>query len=150
MTEQDLGTEEDWHDNYPADPSPASASSGETSADETAGDEATPLVYDSLDDFVREVICQVFRRTVGPRASFRWASDWWNYPEAWVRLEAIWRAWEHLHHDPNLGVSVWMRDHADYHLAALWTPTTGVFTYSEETNDRNAPLPYAPLPPELA
>lgn len=44
MTEQDLGTEEDWHDSYPTDPSPAPAGSGETSHDETPGDESAPLM----------------------------------------------------------------------------------------------------------
>ncbi|MEJ7784942.1 MAG: DUF4913 domain-containing protein [Solirubrobacteraceae bacterium] len=33
------------------------------------------------------------------------------------RLEALWRSWEYLRLDGNLGISVWMRDHLDHHMA---------------------------------
>jgi len=31
----------------------------------------------------------------------------------------MWRSWEHLRLDGNLGISVWMRDHLDHHMAVL-------------------------------
>ena len=36
-----------------------------------------------------------------------------------IRLEALWRAWEHLRLDPATGMSVWLRDHADHHMGVL-------------------------------
>ena len=40
-------------------------------------------------------------------------------PEAVARLDALWRAWEHLRLDPATGMSVWFRDHADHHMTVL-------------------------------
>ena len=68
------------------------------------------------------MIVPVFRRQVGVRAARRWAAEWWRDAEAIVRLEALWRSWEHLRLDPATGMSVWLRDHADHHLAALMDP----------------------------
>jgi len=60
------------------------------------------------------------------------------------RLEALWRAWEHLRQDPALGMSVWWRDHADPHMAALLDPD-GPFAGvegEENVNRRGEPLLY--------
>ena len=53
--------------------------------------EQMTLFYPTLDDFVREQICQVFRRNVGEegRAEFRWSARWWESAEAIIRLEAL-------------------------------------------------------------
>ncbi|MGZ6564499.1 MAG: DUF4913 domain-containing protein, partial [Solirubrobacteraceae bacterium] len=40
-------------------------------------------------------------------------------PEAVARLDALWRAWEHLRLDAATGLSVWFRDHADHHMTVL-------------------------------
>lgn len=107
-----------------------------------------PLYYGSVDEFVREIVCPTFRRRVGERAAYRWAGDWWRNSEALLRLEAIWRAWEHLRLDPATGVSVWLRDHADPQLAVLMDPE-GPFKYSTDSNQPGDPLPYTPPPPGL-
>ena len=57
--------------------------------------EEPELYFDNLDEFVWEMIVPVFRR-VGDRSQFHWAADWWRYPEAVIRVDALWRAWEHL------------------------------------------------------
>ena len=36
-----------------------------------------------------------------------------------TRLEALWRAWQHLRLDAHTGMSVWFRDHADHQMAVL-------------------------------
>jgi hypothetical protein len=46
-------------------------------------------------------------------------------------------------------MSVWWRDHADYHLAVLMGPT-GPFARSSATTEAGEPLPCAPLPGDLA
>lgn len=106
--------------------------------------------FASVDEWVREWLVPTWERSVeGYRAngetSFRWSSDWWNHPEAVLRLDALWRAWEWLRQDPNTGMSVWLRDHADHHLPILFSKF-GPFRRSEESVPDGDPLPYAPPP----
>ena len=63
-----------------------------------------------------------------------------------ARLEAMWRAWEHLRMDAATGTSVWLRDHADHHLGVLMSPT-GPWALSKDTAGPDEPLPYE-APPE--
>lgn len=107
-----------------------------------------PLYYGSVDEFVREFVCPMFRRNVGEegRADYRWSARWWECGEAIARLEAMWRAWEHLRLDPATGTSVWFRDHADHHLGVLMSPT-GPWARSKDTAGPGEPLPYE-APPE--
>ncbi|MGL5859199.1 MAG: DUF4913 domain-containing protein [Angustibacter sp.] len=109
-----------------------------------------PLYYRSVDEFVREWLRHVYKRRVDGRRRV-WAADWWRYPEAIARLEALWRAWEHLRLDPATGVSVWWRDHADHHLAVLFDPD-GPFAGAdgdEHQCGRGQPLPYTAPPDGL-
>ncbi len=99
------------------------------------------LHYRSVDEFVRGLVVPVFRRNVGPRAEARWSARWWESAEAIMRLEAMWRAWEALRHDPATGVSDWLRDHADHHLAVLLSPA-GPFARSQDEAKATDPLPY--------
>jgi hypothetical protein len=103
------------------------------------------LYYGSVDEFVREYLRHVYRRRVGPNTSAKWASEWWRHPEAIVRLEALWRAWEHLRLEPTTGMSVWLRDHADYHMGVLLSPD-GPFKKADDANRDGEPLPYTPPP----
>lgn len=112
------------------------------------GEDPAELYYGSVDEFVREQIVPVFRRRVGERASYRWAADWWRYPEAVIRLEALWRSWEALRLEPALGMSVWLRDHADHHLSVLMSPD-GPFARSTAESRHGEPLPYEPPPQGL-
>lgn len=105
-----------------------------------------PLYYGSVDEFVRDFLVPVFSRQVGDRAARRWSAEWWRNPEAIVRLEALWRSWEHLRLDPATGMSVWLRDHADHHLGILWDPE-GPFAKSTDQARPGDPLPYT-APPE--
>lgn len=122
----------------------------EPAADE---DEERPpeLVYGSVDEFVREYLRHVYRRATSDQRV--WAARWWEYDEAVIRLEALWRAWEHLRLDPSTGMSVWWRDHADHHMAVLMDPE-GPFAaanhYDDENEaDKGAPLPYEAPPAGL-
>lgn len=112
-----------------------------------AGDGAPQLYYGSVDEFVREYLRNVYRRRIDARSRY-WAAAWWRYDEAVIRLEALWRAWEHLRLDPSTGMSVWWRDHADHHMAVLMDPA-GPFSTADGEDDRNGrgePLPYVEPP----
>lgn len=117
-------------------------------AQRAPAEEAPRLYYGSVDEFVREFVCPMFGRNVGEegRAEYRWSARWWESAEAITRLEAMWRSWEHLRLDPATGTSVWLRDHADYHLGVLMSPT-GPWALSRDTAGRGEPLPYE-APPE--
>ena len=71
---------------------------------------------------------------------------WWDYPEALARIDALWRAWEHLRLDGATGSSTWWIEHADHHLPILMSPE-GPFAKSEDANKPGEPLPYT-APPE--
>lgn len=128
----------------PAEPEP------ETEADPE--EERSPeLVYGSVDEFVREYLRHVYRRATSEQRV--WAARWWEYDEAEIRLEALWRAWEHLRLDPSTGMSVWWRDHADHHMAVLMDPE-GPFAAAGRYDDANeadkgTPLPYEAPPAGL-
>jgi hypothetical protein len=76
------------------------------------------LYYLTVGEWVQEWLFPVYRRSV--RGHERtWCPQWWKHAEAVARLEALWRAWEHLRQDPATGLSVWFRDHADHHMTVL-------------------------------
>jgi hypothetical protein len=50
------------------------------------------------------------------------ASQWVEHAEAVLRLEALWRSWETLRLDPNLGMATWLTNFLDPQLAALTAP----------------------------
>ena len=116
----------------------------------TPGEVATPtpeLIYGSTDEFVREKLIYLYARKVGPQNDgvFRWAADWWRYPEAVSRLESLWRAWESLRLDGATGSSRWWRDHADHHMPMLMS-ADGPFAFATSRNSPDDPLPYEPPP----
>ena len=79
---------------------------------------APELFYASVEEFVREQLAPMYRRALEGHQR-TWCPEWWRHAEAISRLEALWRAWEHLRLDPATGMSVWFRDHADHHMAVL-------------------------------
>lgn len=88
-------------------------------AGESAAEEDTPpLYYGSTNEFVRDHLRHVYKRKINGSTLF-WSPRWWASAEATARLEALWRAWEHLRLDPSTGPSVWWRDHADHHMSVL-------------------------------
>lgn len=113
-----------------------------------AGGASRARQYACLDDFVREFLARSCARRVDGRTRV-WSARWWDSPEAVLRLGGLWEAWEELSEAPG-GASLWFRDHADYHLAVLFSPD-GPFESSpdvrDSTNRRGDDLPCAPPPP---
>lgn len=95
---------------------------------------APELYYATLDDWFQDYFASAYRRSFLGHQS-RWCAQWWRHPEAVSRLEAMWRAWEHLRLDPALGMSVWWREHVDTHMAALTHPD-GTFKGCQEGDHR--------------
>nr|AXV46594.1 DUF4913 domain-containing protein [Arthrobacter sp.] len=83
-----------------------------------AAQEESPLVYQSAEEFLHEHLLPLYNRIIDSRNG-KWCKQWFLHPEAVSRVEALWRAWEHLRLDPATGMSVWWRDHADPHMAVL-------------------------------
>ncbi|MBX3196399.1 MAG: DUF4913 domain-containing protein [Microbacteriaceae bacterium] len=136
----------EW-DDEPAEPAPATPAepAGEPPAAAAPPAAAPELFFGSVDEFVREKLRYVYVRRVGPSGPHRWAADWWKYPEAISRLDALWRAWEALRLEPTFGMSVWWRDHADHHMAVLLSPE-GPFADARDRSEPGEPLPYTAPP----
>ncbi|WP_374200906.1 DUF4913 domain-containing protein [Arthrobacter sp. AK04] len=49
------------------------------------------LVYSSAVEFFAELLAQSYVREVNEGAAFAWCPEWYKYPEALIRIEAIWR-----------------------------------------------------------
>ncbi|MBT1003965.1 DUF4913 domain-containing protein [Paenarthrobacter sp. DKR-5] len=77
------------------------------------------LVYPNAVEFFSDLLAPSYVRDVNEGAAFAWCPEWYKHPEALIRMEAIWRAWEHLRLEPALGISVWYLNHADPHMRAL-------------------------------
>ncbi|WP_040797133.1 DUF4913 domain-containing protein [Nocardia higoensis] len=100
-------------------------------------------VYSSVVEFVENYLSVVYRRQVTDISETVWCPEWFAHAEAVVRLDALWRAWEHLRRDPATGLSVWLLDHADPHMTKLFDPR-GPFKYCSVRNghkDMLNPLP---------
>ena len=107
------------------------------------------LFYGWAGECVRDRLRYVYARRVGPgNASFRCAARWWDYPEALARIDALWRAWEHLRLDGATGSSTSWIEHADHRIPNLMSPE-GPFAKSEDKNNAGEPLPYEAPPVEL-
>ena len=76
-------------------------------------------MYSSAVEFFAELLAQSYVREVNEGATFAWCPEWYKHPEALIRMEAIWRAWEHLRLEPALGISTWWLNHADPHMRIL-------------------------------
>lgn len=48
----------------------------------------------------------------------QWCPQWWDHIEVMARVKALWLSWEAMHRDP-VGLSIWMRDHLDPHMAMM-------------------------------
>jgi hypothetical protein len=114
--------------------------------------EAEParLFYPSLDLFVAEQLAPLYRRPLG--AGRTWCPEWWRHAEGITRLRALWLSWEHLRWEPALGMSVWLRDHADVHMAVLLDadgPFHGCHPEKGHNGTRLDPLPVTAPPAGL-
>jgi hypothetical protein len=89
-------------------------------ADSRHGDRETSVinpVYGSLEDWVERYFMPTFHRPIG--GEIRWCAHWQKHAESITRFEALWRSWETLRLEPNLGMATWLTNFLDPQLAAL-------------------------------
>lgn len=152
LLHDDWAGDEETAGSRPSTAPPPAPASGQTSARASGGrkgrgrkkdKQPPPLVYTTLNDFVTDYLAPLLQRKLG--GGQIWCPYWWRHPEALSRLSAVWRAWEHLQHEPALGMSQWWLYHCDPHMRALMNPDTGPFAGCSE--DRHNPRPGLPLKP---
>ena len=111
-------------------------------AGEHAGRGGGGPVFATLEEWVQSYLLNVYRRSVDATA-MTWCREWWRHPEAYLRLDALWRAWEFLRRQPATGMAVWMRDYCDPHMTVLLSES-GPFKGCEP--GRHAAYELRPLP----
>jgi len=110
---------------------------GEWDEKDSAGKPAPKLYFASVEIFVGKYLLDMYRRPVSSTGT-TWCPEWWLHPEARLRLETMWRAWEHLRLEAATGMSVWLREHADYHMAVLLS-SDGPFKGCTESSTPSGP-----------
>lgn len=93
-------------------------------AEQAVGIDGRRPVFANVADWVRDVVLPAHRRPLD--SDTKWCPYWWEHTEAVARLEATWRAWEHLRHEGPTGPAVWFRDYFDPMMVQL-TSRTGPF-----------------------
>lgn len=107
------------------------------------------LVYASVIEWFDQWMRHMYKRVLTGRGAPCWDPEWWQHDEALSRLDALWRAWEHLRLDAATGLSAWWRDHADHHMSVLMSEH-GPFGASQVRCDRGEPLPHTNPPEGIA
>lgn len=93
-----------------------------------SGSTGVELEFPTLQEFVRDFLSSAYERQVADQHDTVWCVEWWRHPEAYMRLHALWKAYEQLRHDETVGLSNWWFDHADPHMGRLLDPR-GPFKY---------------------
>lgn len=111
--------------------------------------QAAEPAYRSVLEFFEGIVMPLLQdRLIDPRNGLRWSARWWDSPEALIRLDAMWRAFESLRQDPGTGISDWLRDHFDVHMEVL-TSEHGPFGKSRDVSQRGEAIPHEKPPKGL-
>lgn len=97
--------------------------------------------FAGLESWVHEFFVLTFGRDA---EQWRWCAQWWDHPEAVLRLDALWRTWEVASLDPVYGAADWVRKYLDPSLAEL-SSAGGPFARCAE--GRHVPSPVLPVVP---
>lgn len=83
--------------------------------------EVPGTLYATLEDWVEDFLVIIYNRA--PGAGRSWCLQWWNHDEAYYRLDALWRSWEHTRvHDGPMGAATWLVNFADPIMTVLTQP----------------------------
>lgn len=109
-------------------------------------EQAPAPMYPSVEAWVTGWLAPMIRRPF--TRDMTWCPQWWQHPEAILRLEALWRAWEHLRQEGTVGMSVFVRDHLDPHLGFLLNRELSPFAKCSRDGHRGEEpeLPVEPAP----
>lgn len=107
-------------------PTPAVQPSGITSAEQFFNDHLSSLMARDLS-----------------RGDVNWCCEWTKHLEAVTVVHALWKAWEVLRQDKDMGPAVFMRDFVYRLMPELFSP---LGTFSSCTQKRHDPKGVMPLP----
>lgn len=116
--------------------------------DEESVGRPAELFYPNVAEFVTTRLVYFYPLPV-PESGLVWCPEWFRHAQALSRLDAVWRAWEHLRLDPALGISNWWTNYADPNMRALMDPLSGPFARCADGHQDNESLPSEPVPDGL-
>jgi hypothetical protein len=112
-------------------------------------DDAEPddadLAFPTLQAWVEGHFVHLYARPLG--GPWRWCPHWWDHAEAIGRLDALWRAWESLRTDPQLGMATWYAQYLDTQLPVLLGSHGPFARCTEERHEPSRPLRTEAVPP---
>ena len=111
----------DGHDDYDYEPVDEEELLVEDPAVEDAPEVVASTYFPTLDAWVENWLLVVYRRAVNGRQS-TWCPEWWQHPEAKLRLTVLWQTWEAMRLEPPFGMADWLRVHCDHHMPILLSP----------------------------
>jgi len=101
----------------------------------------------TVEQFVTDWVMPFYVRDT---ANAVWCRQWWAHPEAALRLEALWEAYEGAVASKDGGAfAAWWRTEADHHLPLLYSPADGPFRGCDAwagTHAAQTPQPVDPAP----
>lgn len=97
--------------------------------------------FADLESWVHEFFVLTFGRCAKQGS---WCAQWWDHPEAILRLDALWHSWEVATLDPVHGVADWIRNYLDPNLVQLFS-VGGPF--AQCTEGRHVPTPVLAVTP---
>jgi hypothetical protein len=98
--------------------------------------------FPDVESWVGGFFVRIFRRP-----GSHWCAQWWDHPEAVLRLEALWRTWEAAALDPVSGTATWTRDYLDPNLSVLFSADGPLGACSADRHTRPPALPVTAPPP---
>lgn len=123
---------------------PAPAMTGETVTGGLDDDEEFQPIFEHVGEWVEVYFAPTFVRRA--TQTMRWCPSWWDHPEAYIRLEALWRTWEVHRLDAQRGMAVWFRDFVDGQLLTLFSHSGPFEECSAQEHRERKPLPVTPAP----
>jgi len=103
--------------------------------------------FETVQQFVTGWVMPFYVRDT---ANAVWCRQWWAHPEAALRLEALWEAYEGARASKDGGAfAAWWRTQADHHLPLLYSPGEGPFRECDAragTHTPQTPQPVDPAP----
>ncbi|SDN13538.1 protein of unknown function [Lentzea albidocapillata subsp. violacea] len=133
---------DEWDTALYADASPDVRGAHKAAKKKAKGKPAKPQPkFVSVEHWVRDYLAPMVTQQASRGTA--WCPQWWQHAEGILRLEALWRSWEHLHRDGKTGLSAWLRDHRDPHMTFLFNQDVSPFTNCSVTGghkDGPAPL----------
>jgi len=131
-------------------PSPPPATAPRTDSGKAEEKKGPPPMFDSLEEWIHGWLLPLYRRSLDVSNAV-FCPEWWRHPEAYLRLDALWKSWEFNRRKPGTGMAVWLRDYCDYHMAVLMREQTGPFKgcSQERHNPEYSLKPWSvkPMPP---